>query len=114
MPGSVVSQAAERGRSLLIKVLQHRWFFHFNAWKTLASPSDRSECGGEGTRPAGGSINRQLIDISKSQPKIHFRKIDLIFPPDVLQGLLELRFILGMHHKHTGSTVASKGLAFIV
>lgn len=57
MPGSVVSQAAERGRSLLIKVLQHRWFFHFNAWKTLASPSERSECGGEGTRPAEPNLS---------------------------------------------------------
>lgn len=50
MPGSVVSESAERRRSRLIKVLLRRWFFHFNAWETPASPSELKTRRGHGRR----------------------------------------------------------------
>lgn len=34
------AESGEQCRALLIKFSQWRWFFHFNAWETLASSSE--------------------------------------------------------------------------
>lgn len=85
MPGSVVSELAERRRSRLIKVLLHRWFFHFNAWERPASPSEiRTRRGHGRPSPICPRSRGRCIETGLASPLSlsALRNLLLLFLPD--------------------------------